>query len=220
MKTRLVAFSLLAMILLAGTAQTSGQGFSIGAKAGVGFSYLSNFKDYEDMLKRSPNIMADGGLTGNAAFTSLVSLQFELLYEQKGEKLQTTYQGITTKVSLLINYITLPILVEFGHSFGNVKIFGGIGPYIGYAINGKVVAPGSNDKIEFGKDNYRRFDAGGSADLGAGIKAGPGHIFLDLRYNYGLMDIQQMTNKPDGYKSLCNRNFVVSLGYLLPLGKK
>ena len=135
MKTRSVAFSIIALILLAGTVQTSGQGFSIGAKAGAGFSYISNFNDNEGMVKRSPNIMADGGLIGNAAFTSLVSLQFELLYEQKGEKLQTTYLETTTKATLLINYITLPILVEFGHSFGNFKIFGGIGPYIGYAIN-------------------------------------------------------------------------------------
>ncbi len=78
---------------------------------------------------------------------------------------------------------------------------------------------GEKKEARFGKDNFRRVDAGVSLDLGGGIKAGQGKIFLDLRYNYGLVDVEQITEKPEGYKSHCTRNFGICLGYMLPLGK-
>ena len=219
MKTKTFTLVLLALFLLLGTARTSGQTFSLGAKVGAGISYFSNFDDYNGLIKRSPNIMVDGGVIANLSFTQLISLQFEILYEQKGEKYKMTL-GTTTQTSrFYLNYLTLPILVEFSHSFGNFNLFGGLGPYMGYALNGKIKNPDTTENIEFGKDKFRRFDVGASVDLGVGYKAGPGHIFLDLRYNYGLMDIQQPKDKPEGYKSHCNRNFGIYLGYLIPLGK-
>lgn len=219
MKTKIVTISLLSLFLLSGSTQTSGQGFSLGAKAGAGFSYLSNFDNNEGMLKRSPNIMFDGGLIGNAAFSKLISLQFEVLFEQKGEVYKMTVDETTEKLNFRMNYLTLPILLQFSQSFGNIKLFGGLGPYVGYAISGKFGTSDASVKIKFGKGEFSRIDAGAAVNLGAGFKAGRGHILLDLRYNYGLMDIIQPEEKQDGYKTKCNRNFVVSVGYLIPLGK-
>ncbi len=218
MNTKKFTLALLALFLLIGTSRTSAQTFSLGAKAGAGFSYFSNFDKMEGLLTRSPNIMVDGGLIGNLSFTKLISLQFEILYEQKGEKYKMTF-GTTQTSTLYLNYLTLPVLVEFSHSFGNFNLFGGVGPYFGYALDGKMISPDTKENITFGKDKFRRFDVGASVDLGAGYKAGPGHIFLDLRYNYGFMDIMQPKDKPEGYKTHCNRNFGIYLGYLIPLGK-
>jgi hypothetical protein len=224
MKTKTFTISLLAMLLLIVTAKTSGQIFSLGVKAGAGFSYLSHFEKNGEDIKRFTNIMFDGGLTGNVKFTKLVSLQFEILFEQKGENYKinlTSGTGTTEteKMKIYLNYLTLPILVEFSHKFGNFILFGGLGPYIGYALDGKMILGSQKVSMKFGKDEFRRFDAGLSADLGCGYKAGPGNIILDLRYNYGFMDIEQLKDKPDGYKSHCNRNLGIYLGYVIPLGK-
>lgn len=219
MKTKIFTLLFVALFLITGMTQTSGQGFSLGVKAGAGFSYISHFNNSGGLLKRSPTIMVDGGLIGNIGFTKLVSLQFEILYEQKGEQYKMSFLENSSKSKLHLDYLTLPILVEFAHSFGNVKLFGGLGPYIGYALGGKMISPDETEGIKFGKNNFRRFDAGAAADLGVGIKAGKGHIILDLRYNYGLIDLQQPEHKPDGYKPHCNRNAVISVGYIIPLGK-
>jgi hypothetical protein len=219
MKTKIVTIFFIAILLVTGTTKTSAQGFSLGFKAAASFSYLSHFDNQEGLRTRSPHIMAGGGLIGNVGFSELLSLQFEVLYEQKGEDYKMTFMDITEKVKLSMDYLTLPVLLEFSHDFGNFRLFGGLGPYIGYALGGKIKVADSTMKIEFGKNNFNRFDVGASVNLGGGLKVGNGHIFLDLRYNYGFMDIYQPETKPDGYKTHCNRNFVASIGYIIPLGK-
>ena len=218
MKTKISTLSLLALLLLTGAANVSGQTFSLGAKVGPGIAYYSNFDKLDGLLVRSPNIRIDAGVIGNLSFNKLVSLQFEMLYEQKGEKYKMTFETTET-ARIYLNYITMPVLIQFSHSFGRVKLFGGAGPYVGYALDGKMIDSESKTTIKFGKDEFRRFDAGATANLGFGVKAGPGHIFLDVRYNYGLMDIQQPEKKPEGYKPHHNRNLDVCVGYIIPLGK-
>jgi hypothetical protein len=221
MKTKTVTIFFIAILLIAGTTKTSAQGFSLGFKAGASFSYLSHFDNQEGLLKRSPHIMVGGGLIGNVGFSELLSLQLEVLYEQKGEDYKMTFMDITEKVKLSMDYLTLPILLEFSHDFGNFRLFGGLGPYVGYAISGQEKTSDTTITLKFGKNEgeFGRFDVGALVNLGGGIKVGKGRIFLDLRYNYGFMDIQQLSTKPEKYESHCNRNFVASIGYIIPLGK-
>jgi hypothetical protein len=220
MKTINFIPALLALLILAATSRTSAQTFSLGAKAGAGISYFSNFDKGDYDIKRSPNIMVQGGLVAKLDLSKLVGIQFEILYHQNGEKYEMAVEpGLTTEMKLAINYITLPVLAEFSHAFGKVTLFGGLGPYFGYALNGKTTVLGTSEKIDFGKDNYRRFDVGASGDVGIGLKAGKGNIFLDFRYNYGFMDVMQVEDKPEGYKPHCTRNFGIYLGYMIPLGK-
>lgn len=221
MRTKTFTLTILAIFLIIVTARTFGQNFSLGAKAGAGISYLSHFEKNGSDMKRMPNIMIHGGFIGNIRFTNLVSLQFEILYQQNGEryKFPDVFPDQSSTSRLYINYLTMPVLVEFGHSFGNFNIFGGIGPYVGYALDGKVVSGDHKTNIKFGSNEFRRFDAGVSVDMGAGVKAGPGNIFLDMRYNFGFMDVMQFKSKPEGYKPHCNRNFDISFGYMIPLGK-
>jgi hypothetical protein len=208
----------LLLIFLTGAANLSAQTFSLGAKGGASISYYSNFDKMGGLLKRIPNIGIDAGLIGNVKLTKLLSLQFELLYEQKGEQYKLTIETTeTAKINL--NYITMPILLQFSHTFGKIKLFYGAGPYMGYALDGRMTDSESKENVKFGKDNFRRFDAGATVNLGFGIKAGRGHIFLDARYNYGFMDVEQLSHKPDGYKPHNNRNFAVCAGYMIPLGK-
>ena len=180
MKTKTFALSLLALLLMTGATSLPGQSFSLGVKAGAGFSYYSNFDKMGGLLKRSPNIMIDAGLIGNVRLGKLISLQFETLYEQKGEKYTVTV-GNSESIRIFMNCLTLPVLLEFSHSFGNFSLFYGVGPYVSYALGGKTVTPDSTAKIEFGKDKFRRFDVGASADLGFGLKTWKGKGLPSIR---------------------------------------
>jgi hypothetical protein len=227
MKANNFKIIVLALVIFTGTAKSFGQGLSLGAKAGIGFSYLSNFEKSSG-IDRKTNMMALGGLIMNYKFGKLIGIQVELLYQQKGEvyKMDFEYDGNTTtyKDKIVLNYITLPVLLHLSHSFGKFNLFGGFGPYGGYAFNGKIKAiepDKDEEKLEFGKDRLRRFDVGLSFDLGFGIKGDSGgNLFLDLRYDLGLLDIVWATDKPDDYKSTCTRSVGVTLGYMIPIGKK
>ena len=224
MKTRAFII-MLAMMLTAGILKTSAQGLSLGAKAGIGIPYFTHFDLMDDDLKRTPGIMAQGGFILNYKFNSLIGIQAELLYQQKGEKIKGYINDLEEDVEtrILLNYLTLPVLVQVSHSFNNFNLFGGFGPYIGYALNGKIIETQPEkveNKLQFGKNNFRRIDFGLSFDLGCGYKVGPGNLFLDLRYDLGFLDVFYITGSPEGYKKRCPRSADITVGYLIPIGKK
>lgn len=220
MKAILIFGIALGLAIITYPVKTSAQHLSLGAKAGVGLSNISNFDSEGGLVKRTPNAMVQGGFIMNFMFGDLLGIKAEILFQQKGE----VYTGSTypAKFRIYLNYITLPILVEVSHKFGKITLFGGAGPYVGYALNGKVVAinPSSGDEtLTFGKGDFRRFDTGLCFDLGSGYKLGPGNLFLNLRFDLGLMDLSQPITKPSGYKTHDTRNFGISAGYLIPIGK-
>jgi hypothetical protein len=220
MKAKLLSIAMLVILLSAGSVKTSGQQLSLGAKAGVGLSNFSNYESNGMDVKRLPNVMVQGGFVLDYGFTKLFGIKAEILFQQKGEVYKDAHSS--AKFKIYFNYITLPILFRVSHSFGNFTLSGGAGPYVGYALNGKLVGiePDNNSsKLEFGKDKSRRFDAGLCIDMGGGFKLGPGTLFLDLRYDLGLMDISQPASKPSGYKTHDTRNFGICAGYLIPLGR-
>jgi hypothetical protein len=224
MKTKIFTPAIIFLLLLSGIPGSFGQHFSLGAKAGAGFANYSNFDSEGLGFTRAPNIMVQGGFVVDYKFARLIGLQAELLFQQKGEayRFDYDYNGTEHKnrSRMYMNYLTMPVLFKFWHTFGKFNLSEGLGPYIGYALNGKFVQTepeNSSSDLKFGKDKFRRFDAGVSIDLNGGISLGPGNLFLDLRYDFGLMDIAQPEDKGDNYKSHCNRNFAVNVGYIIPL---
>lgn len=209
--------------------QVASQDFSIGGGIGLGLSSQSNW-DYRssgsDSKKRSqmPGLIID--VSAKYKFSKLLGVQAGLQYVQKGEIMKITGStGSETKVKTCINYLTLPILVNISHSFGKIVVYGEAGPYFGLGLSAKSVLTGSaegKDKIEFGKGQYRRFDMGLCIGAGVGYPLGPGQVLLDLRYDIGFIDVNSTLDEYKGsnYKSTCNRTFGISVGYMIPIGKK
>jgi hypothetical protein len=232
MRAKTISVAVFIMLSLLGTATLSGQRLSLGAHAGAGISYSSNLYAAKDLsgvddISRYPDVMATGGFIMNYRFNKWLGLRADLLFQQKGERYEfdmMQYDGPKHyELEIYVNFITLPVLVQASHSFGKFILTGGTGLFIAYSLNGKLlmIKPEKTEvNIEFGKDQFTRFDIGLSFDLGFGYSLGPGNLFMDLRYDLGLLDVYHLSDKPEDYKPAYTRNAGITLGYLIPLGEK
>jgi len=116
------------------------------------------------------------------------------------------------KLKLL--YLELPILLQYHlDTKWNVQFQFGVGPYVAYALNGKLGNSDFNLDI-LSNDDYSlkfcRFDWGVLFNVGAVYK----HIYLGLGYELGLYNIVDRYGINDSDDiSLKNRNFYISVGY-------
>jgi hypothetical protein len=196
-------------------------------------------------VKRSIHTGFQGGLVAAYSFNKFIGLQGELIFDRKGEKLAYTYTypggtksshtNYDYKVNYSITYLTIPILIKAGTEIGKFKIHGLLGPYVGFGLAGKGVYTGDinntyTSKFQKSPENpkteeeyltpyLKRLDVGLTIGVEPAFKVGPGDIFLDLRYNYGLLDIQNPYKELEGYFARDTRSFGISVGYLITFGK-
>lgn len=117
-----------------------------------------------------------------------------------------------------IHAIQLPayFLYQSGES-GEGRFFAGIGPYLSYAVAGKIktdvpLIGASDQDMEFGDDNdddQHAFDIGGSVTIGYELPMG---LYFRGGYNLGFANLQP---QGDNDNSLKNRSFAISVGYFL-----
>jgi len=183
---------------------------SFGVRVGLNSATLSGKESSEDKTDyKAVNGMVFGAVVEQHA-TDMLSVQFELLYLQKGAQGtgSMTYWGTsfdyTSKIYL--NSIELPILLKA--TFGdNLKFYGNVGPYFNYALGGKYetetvtsnTTETADGKLIFKKepdnykgddnyydpDEYNRLDWGLYFGGGLGMHLGPGLLSLDIRYGLG-----------------------------------
>ena len=147
----------------------------IGLKAGGNLANLDDF----DQTKMKLGVSAGPVLQVHLGQTFFA--QTELLYSIKGAKAEQTQTG--SDVSLNLNYITLPILFAY-EAAPNFSLK--LGPELGYLLSAKSSVDGNSTDIS---KFYEDFDFG--ADLGMAYQFKK--LTLDLRYNYGLLDLLNIT---------------------------
>jgi len=223
-----VSFIILSIFPLLGF----GQRFSLGGKIGIDFANLSNFSKVksnysEEDITVSRNLLIgyQFGIMSNFQINDLLSIETDLIMAQKGENLNITnnFNGMNGTTKISNTYLNLPILLKIGHSYGKFRITGFLGPNLGVALFGEVIydIPPIDQtlKNKYGKGDFRRFDVGVILGVEPSFKLGPGNLLVHFQYEFGLLDINYPSTRPEGYFTRCNRNFGMSLGYLLPLGK-
>jgi hypothetical protein len=243
MKRQILINAILVSLFLVGTVLAFSQKFSAGARLGVDFGYLSNFsklksnaEESDGTVKRNMHAGFQGGFVAAYSFNKILGLQGELIVDRKGEKLTYTFKDAhgdyDVKENFSVTYLTIPILFKAGAEIGKFKIHGILGPYVGIGVAGKAEMSGEgrtesftikfNQQPEDGDDYFhaKRLDVGLTIGVEPAFKVGPGDIFLDLRYNYGFLDIQNPpSTKPEGYYARNNHSFGISAGYLITFGK-
>lgn len=137
------------------------------------------------------------------------SIHPELAYISKGNKLKSKiYENRTVS----FNYIELPVMVKYKRVVGPVNFYLNLGPNFGIALNAKIKdEDGDVEELAFGgEDQYKRFEFGLGIGGGLIYNIGDYDTFFDLRYNFGLSDIDA-----DEDQTLKNTGFSIAAGIFL-----
>ena len=185
----------------------------IGITAGLNVSNVTG-SDVEDSKFKAgfqAGLVADFGITPN------FSIMPELLFGQRGFKVETKEGGVSGSFTTTLNYIQLPINAAYKFDVGyGAKFFIFAGPYLGYGVSASAKATGKAegveitipvDEIKFGSkdDELKPFDFGINAGIGFEYEK----IFFKLQCNPGLSN---MLNNSGDY-TMKNMNVAVSAGY-------
>lgn len=138
--------------------------------------------------------------------TGTISFQPEINYSRVSTR--TASFGGTVKSD--IDRIELPLLLRLASGTVNsTRFFLNVGPYGAYASSASL------NGQKFPLDGTRnRFSFGAAAGVGAALRAGPGHVTLELRGMYELGQVDTGFN--------ANARTILAqgtVGYMVPLGR-
>ncbi len=216
---------LLAVTLVAiGTAEaqiTQSSTARFGVKGGVNLANLSGSgADLVDGLDRSnltnfhATVFADFGLAPNFFLQPAVSLQ------GKGAKWSSQLENIEGTIKANMMWLDVPVNAVYSiptGTSGAVEL--SAGPYVGFALSGKLKGEGSIDgvpqdpveeDIEFGNgedDDIRPIDFG--ANIGVNYRLTNG-LLVGAGYGLGL---RNLITHPEGDRKAFNRVLSFSVGY-------
>jgi len=219
-----VIIILLEMLLVLGTAFP--QNTSIGLRTGVSSFTLHNDEINDDAKYTMGLNLA---IPFEYTLSPVFSIQPELHFIQKGVQFEELVDGQDYEFAVKTDYLELPVLLKANFGEGKFKYYAFVAPSLGFATNRFTVEKtGDADKVkedinfideEVAKSQRWEFSASGGA--GVSMQAGIGSIVLDVRYSHGLTDNTKFkTDKPDDWEKTSNRGCTLSVGYMVPLGRK
>ena len=202
---------LLVVIIALTTTFESFAQIKFGVKGGLNYANMldkNNNRTYSDDYQAK--IGFNLGVTAEYSISEKFAIEPGLLFSTKGYKLENS--GITGSVNL--NYLEVPINAIYKIEFSNAKILIIAGPYLGYAVSGKMKASepvlGVNEdskeqKVVIGTD-IKPLDFG--LNIGAGVEIKD--ITVSLQYGYGLANLSIHSESETELK---NRVLGISIGY-------
>ena len=204
-KLRILCLSLtLAVIGLTTKAQTMETKFGIKGGANLMMMGKYDFLGTEYTSKYTPGWQA--GFYLDLPLSEKLSFMPEVLYSQKGGKIEETVSGNTGEIKLKAGYIDVPVLLSFNASPEFSIVFG---PQASFLINQttKIYANNTLTTTTTDKDNFRSSIAGGI--VGLGYKITP-KVNLNARYS---MDFQSIANEDINQDKSRFSGFALSLGF-------
>lgn len=195
----------------------------VAIKAGVNFANMNFESDDDDIQDLAKNGAVK--FTVGAAFilplAENIALQPEFLFTQKGAETTYKFLGSETTQDITYNYIDIPVLLRlgFGETTGEgLGFYINGGPYVGYALSGKVKTSSllGDSEVDYtfdDKDDQRRVDFGLS--LGAGVTIG--NLMFDARYNHGtnnLLDGDADNGNDGNFDKLQHRGLAFTAGLI------
>jgi Outer membrane protein beta-barrel domain len=119
----------------------------------------------------------NAGLMGNLPFSDAFSLQLEVQYSGQG----TDYQDNNRKGNLRYGYLNIPVLIKYQHESG---LFAETGLQIGFPVSTKETLNGVS--VHPQNELYNNDFAW---PIGLGYQFLHSGLGIDVRYNYGLINI-------------------------------
>jgi len=210
---------LLLAVLTAGYAQAQ---FTFGARAGLNLSNISltydGKNDGEDPYKFKPGIQL--GIVGEYAISDNLAIQPGILFSQMGFKQEASFMDYySMKTSCTMNYLQIPVNVQYKLDLGGMNLLLQAGPYFGYGLGGKMkweftedgVTEKDDEKVEFGNDPEIHFCK--ALDFGLGVGAGLqfNNLQIGLGYNFGLANL---SNYDDDKFKIKNNGLALTVTFL------
>jgi len=224
---------------------------SIIPKAGLTLSTISHKKTDNFPLEQD-DVVTNTGFTAGIGFNlpltedGFFSVQPELLYVQKGYRINYTNPLGSLDSRQKFNYLEVPVLAKVNFGTETIKLYVNAGPSFGYALGGShesivksgplsITTSGKNlfkeepantngDDDYYDPKYYNRLDLGLQFGGGVGLAVGPGALLLDARYGMGLNYFYKgrtdNNSNGDNEPNFKNRVFAFTLGYAIPLGGK
>lgn len=213
--TRIVTLLAFALVFVNGSAFAQ-MGMRAGVKAGVDFANLGG--DAEQLLEVS--LKNKTGFSAGAFFGfdlhEMFRLQIEGQYVQKGAK--ATEQGVDVKVKLDYFEFMVPLTVLIPTQSSVTPRFYA-GPALGIEASCKFSGEESGTSVDIDCSELevatKSVDFGVFFGGGVDFSAGPGALTLDVLYNLGLSDINDVQGV-DG--SIKNKNIQILAGYAFMIG--
>lgn len=182
-----------------------------GPKIGCAFSRISNAD--ESFGTGNPDVKFRTGLqlgvVGKFSFTPKFSIQPELMFVQKGVKIEAG--GATAKYKT--GYIGIPVIAKYALTqVGVTKIHIDGGIYSNVRTGGKLeleLANGQTSTTDLSNSGWRRMDYGFAIGGGFEYEREKGIWVFDLRFDKSFMDVHK-----DDATFNSNSTFGVSLTYL------
>jgi hypothetical protein len=218
--------------------------WAVGPRVGINFHTVTGKWSSEDDTKNRFIVGPVAGAVGSYTFSELLMLSGELSYETMGQKNIFTLNDIASRqaqetyflyekwhalsfVVLLNLFFTVRWFAHVGFA-NRLKIVGFLKDENGNKIILKM-GEGSqkaSNPVQYVDPTYnRRWDLGMYVGGGYQRAIGPGNIRADLRFGYGLLDLnkfedkdQKKTAKDNGYKGYHSMNIMLSVAYMFELG--
>jgi len=215
-------FLLLAFLMLFGiSANAQDNGISFGLRGGVNMQNF-NGKDLNgDKLEMTMVPRFNVGIVLGMPVAPEFYFQPGLMFATKGSK----DTGVLLTSTYKLSYIELPLNLVYKGLLGSGHVMLGFGPYVAYAIGGKMTTEGGSvsleSDIEFKNEvaagdpllvpYFKALDAGGNIFVGYEMAAG---IFLQLNTQFGMLKINPDDLRfPDTKAAIRNTGYSLSLGY-------
>ena len=199
------------------SAQRAGD-MTIGVMAGVNYSTVNQDPESSDV---SFGYKAGfvGGVFLGVQVNDWFSIEPEVLFSQKGAKVNGKGNNSSLEGSVRINYIEVPVLAKFWFPVSDpgVKPFIFAGPEVEFKVSctaeGAILAvTGSTDCDKTDNEiNLKSTDFGVTGGAGVNFRAGGQDVRLDARYTFGLTDINDSSASTD-QREIKNRAFAVTVG--------
>jgi hypothetical protein len=215
MKKLIISLAVLLAMAIASTALAQS---SFGIRTGANFSNIHRVFPQDDVDFETDDLPGyAAGLVAEIGISRAFAIQPELLFTRYGYRMEEDFMDETMKAKIRYNYLQMPILAKLrlGNNFSGFNV--AIGPHLGYGIGDLRATVELGDEKEeedvtWDEAHLKRVDYGITGGIGATF----GNLGLDFRYQFGLANI--LDEPLEGYK-MSNRNFQISLAYLIPFVK-
>ncbi|MGB0402765.1 MAG: porin family protein [Salibacteraceae bacterium] len=175
--------------------------FHAGLKAGINTSQITG-----DAASGFYKFSLVAGAFANYRINKKLKFQYELIYQQKGSNNPAKPdKGIYSSYKIRLNYIEIPLLLQYDLNRFEIEL----GPGIGYLINTKEWDQNGERTTQSSPYDWRKLEL--DAVLGVNYEIQKEHLFVNFRSHHSVTSIVSNSNQIPGTQWNGAWNIVLAL---------